>query len=113
MFQEDQMAKIPNMNQLMKMAQDMSKKMEDQLNSIEEEGNSGGGMVKVVLNGHKNILSLNISKEVVDPDDIEMLQDLIIAAVNDAISKIDEKLKDNMGGLAGGIPGMPSGFPFG
>jgi len=107
------MAKIPNMNQLMKVAQDMSKKMEDQLNSIEEEGNSGGGMVKVVLNGHKNILSLNISKEVVDPDDIEMLQDLIIAAVNDAISKIDEKLKDNMGGLAGGIPGMPSGFPFG
>lgn len=106
------MAKIPNMNQLMKMAQDMSKKMEEQLNSIEEEGNSGGGMVKVVMNGHKNILSLTISKEVIDPDDIEMLQDLVVAAVNDAVAKIDEKLKNNIGGLAGGIPGMPGGLPF-
>ena len=81
------MAKIPNMNQLMKMAQDMSKQMEDKMSSIEAEGNAGGGMVKVILNGHKNILSIEISKEVVDPDDVEMLQDLITAAFNDAIKE--------------------------
>lgn len=101
------MAKTPNMNQMMKMAQNMAKQMEDQVNSIEVEGNAGGGMVKVLMNGHKNILSLTISKEVVDPQDIEMLQDLIIAALNDAQAKVDEKIKDNLPG--GGIPG---GFPF-
>lgn len=104
------MAKIPNMSQLMKMAQNMSKQMEDQMNSIEEEGNAGGGMVKVLMNGHKNILSLTISKEVVDPEDIEMLQDLVIAAINDAQSKVDEKVKDGMGGMVPG--GLPGGFPF-
>jgi len=104
------MAKIPNMNQLMKMAQDMSKQMEDKMSSIEAEGNAGGGMVKVILNGHKNILSIEVSKEVVDPDDVEMLQDLITAAFNDAISKVDEELKDNLGSsLPGGLPG---GMPF-
>ena len=104
------MAKIPNMNQLMKMAQDMSKQMEDKMSSIEAEGNAGGGMVKVILNGHKNILSIEISKEVVDPEEIEMLQDLITAALNDAISKVDEELKDNLGSsLPGGFPG---GMPF-
>ncbi len=105
------MAKMPNMNQLMKIAQDMSKKMEEQMDSIEVEGNSGGGMVKVVMNGHKNILSTEISEEVVDPDDIEMLQDLVTAAVNDAIMKVDEQLKNNLGGLPG-MSGIPGGFPF-
>lgn len=104
------MAKIPNMDQLFKMAQNLSKQMEDQLNEIEEEGNAGGGMVKVVLNGHKHVLSLSISKEVVDPEDIEMLQDLITAAVNDACAKVDDKVKSNLGGNLPG--GMPSGFPF-
>ena len=78
------MPKIPNINELMKMAQNMSKQMEEQMNSIEVEGNAGGGMVKVVMNGHKNIVSVTISKDVVDPEDVEMLQDLITAAVNDA-----------------------------
>ncbi len=104
------MAKIPNMNQLMKMAQDMSKQMEDKMSSIEAEGNAGGGMVKVILNGHKNILSIEVSKEVVDPDDVEMLQDLITAAFNDAISKVDEDLKDNLGSSMPG--GLPGGMPF-
>ena len=106
------MAKIPNMNQLMKMAQNMAKDMEDKMNSIEEEGNAGGGMVKVLMNGHKSIISMTISKEVIDPEDAEMLQDLIIAAVNDAQAKVDEKLKNDLGGMAGGIPGMPGGFPI-
>lgn len=104
------MAKIPNMNQLMKMAQDMSKQMEDKMNSIEAEGNAGGGMVKVILNGHKNILSVEISKDVVDPEDIEMLQDLITAAFNDAVSKVDEEMKDNLGSSMPG--GLPGGMPF-
>lgn len=107
------MPKIPNMNQLMKMAQDMSKKMEDQMDAIEVEGNAGGGMVKVTMNGHKNVLSTEISPEVVDTDDIEMLQDLVTAAVNDALIKVDEEMKDNLGGMPGGLPGgMPGGFPF-
>jgi len=107
------MGKMPNMNQLMKMAQNMAKDMEDKLNNTEVEGNSGGGMVKVVMNGHKHILSLDIAKEVVDPDDIEMLQDLIIAAVNDAQAKADEEMKGSVGAGLPNIPGMPGGFPFG
>ena len=103
------MAKMPNMNQLMKMAQDMSRKMEEQMDAIEVEGNAGGGMVKVTMNGHKNVLSTEIAPDVVDPDDIEMLQDLVTAAVNDALTKVDEHMKDNLGGMPGGMPG---GFPF-
>lgn len=102
------MAKMPDMNKLMGMAQNMAKQMEEKMNTLEVEGNSGGGMVQVVMNGHKNILSLTISKEVVDPEDIEMLQDLVIAAINDAQAKVDEQLK----GEIGGIPGMPGGFPI-
>lgn len=96
---------MPNMNQLMKMAQDMSKKMEEQMDAIEVEGNAGGGMVKVSMNGHKNVLEVEMSPEVVDPDDIEMLQDLITAAFNDALAKVDEKLKDSSG--MPGMGGMP------
>ena len=105
------MAKIPNMSQLMKMAQDMSRKMEEQMDAIEVEGNAGGGMVKITMNGHKNVLSTEIVRDVVNPDDIEMLQDLVTAAVNDAISKVDERMKDDLGGMAGGL-GIPGGFPF-
>jgi nucleoid-associated protein EbfC len=105
------MPKMPNMNQLMKMAQDMSRKMEEQMEAIEVEGNAGGGMVKVVMNGHKNVISTEIAVEVVDPEDIEMLQDLVTAAVNDAIAKVDDQLKDNLGGMTGGM-GIPGGFPF-
>jgi len=106
------MAKIPNMNQLMKMAQNVAQEMEEKMGSLEVEGTAGGGMVNVVMNGHKSIVSLRIDPEVVDPQEVEMLQDLVIAAVNDAQSKVDDKLKGDLGGLAGGIPGMPGGFPF-
>ncbi len=108
------MAKIPNMNQVMKMAQNLAKQMEEQMDAIEVEGNAGGGMVKATMNGHKNILSLTIAREVVDPDDIEMLQDLIIAAINDAMTKVDEKMKDNTASFPGlpGMPGMPGGLSF-
>ncbi len=106
------MPKMPNMNQLMKIAQDMSKKMEDQMDAVEVEGNAGGGMVKVTMNGHKNVLSTEILPEVVDPEDIEMLQDLVTAAINDAITKVDEQMKDGLGGMPGMPGGMPGGFPF-
>ncbi len=110
------MPKMPNINQIMKMAQDMSKRLEEQMDEVEVEGNAGGGMVKVAMNGHKNVISTDIAAEVVDPDDIEMLQDLVAAAVNDAIAKVDEQLKDSMGGVPG-MPGMPGmggmpGFPM-
>lgn len=105
------MPKMPNINQVMKMAQDMAKQMRDEMNSIEVEGSAGGGMVNVVMNGHKNVLSLTIAPEVIDPDDAEMLQDLVIAAFNDALAKVDEQIKENMGGMPG-MPGMPGGFPF-
>jgi len=104
------MSKIPNMNQLMSMAQNMAKTMQDQLNALEVEGSSGGGMVTVKMNGHKQILALTISRDAVDPDDVDMLQDLIVAAINDAQGKVDEKAKENLGPLAGQLPG---GFPFG
>jgi hypothetical protein len=77
---------------------------------IHVEGNAGGGMVTAGMDGHKRLKSLRIAHEVVDPADIEMLQDLILAAVNDAQSKVEEKLKNSLGGMAGGMPG---GFPFG
>ena len=90
------MPKIPNMNQMVGMAQTMAKRMEEEMDAISVEGNAGGGMVKVRMNGHKQLTSLNIAPE--------MLQDLILAAVNDARTQVDEKLKGSLGGMAGGFP---------
>ena len=92
------------------MAQNMAQEVQEKKDSLDVEGNAGGGMVKVHMNGHKTITSLDISREVVDPEDIEMLQDLIIAAVSDAIAKVDREMESQMGGM--GIPGMPGGLPF-
>ena len=103
------MAKMPNMNQMMGMAQNMAKRMEEEMEALAVEGNAGGGMVAVSMDGHKRLKSLRIAPEVVDPADVEMLQDLVLAAVNDAHAKVEEKLKNSLGGLAGGA----GGFPFG
>ena len=100
------MPKMPDMNQIMKMAQDMSKNLENKMDNVEVEGNAGGGMVKIKMNGHKNILSIDIADEVIDPAEKEMLSDLIGAAFNDAISKVDQKIKGEMGG------GLPGGMSF-
>jgi len=85
----------------------MMKAQEELANKI-VEGTSGGGMVKVQMNGKNQLVSLNIDKEVVDPEDIEMLEDLIIAAVNEAQDKIAKTGEEEMGKLTGGlkIPGM-------
>jgi len=89
-----------NMQQMLRQAQKMQADMEkeqSQLNDAEFEGTSGGGAVKVIMKGDKTLQSVEIKPEVVDPDDVEMLQDLIVAAVNDGASKIDAETEERMG----------------
>lgn len=97
-----------NIKQLMKQAQQMQEQMQQKLAGLKVEGTAGGGMVTVEMGGSKELLSLRIEKEAVDPEDVEMLQDLIMAAINEASRKVDEELQSQMGGMAGGmkIPGM-------
>ena len=97
-----------NIQQMMKQAQQMQERLQKQMAELKVEGNAGGGMVTVVVNGNKQILSLKIDPEVVAKDDVEMLQDLILAAINDAQRKADEQLNASMGGMMGGMkmPGM-------
>jgi DNA-binding YbaB/EbfC family protein len=103
---------IPNMGQLMKQAQQFQSKMaklQEELGDRTVEASSGGGMVTVVVNGRQEILSLNIDKEVIDPNDPEMLRDLIMAAINDAMSRAKAMMNEEMGKLTKGIniPGLP------
>ncbi len=94
-----------------KMQGDMTR-MQEELGSITCEGSSGGGMVRATVNGKYEVLSIDIEKEVIDPTDASMLQDLIVAAVNQAIVKIREKTESQMSNLAGGlnIPGLKMPF---
>jgi len=99
------------MNNMMKQAQQLQKKMlkaQEDLATKTVEASAGGGMVKVVANGSQKIESIVLEKEVVDPEDVEMLQDLILAAVNDALNKSQEMVSSEMGKLTGGlnIPGL-------
>ena len=101
------------MNNLMKQAQKMQKdmmEMQEKLAETDFEASSGGGVVSVVVNGKKELKEITIQPEVVDPDDIEMLQDLIVAAVNEAMAKADEETNSEMGKLTGGLGGMPGMF---
>jgi DNA-binding YbaB/EbfC family protein len=97
-----------NIKQLMKQAQQMQDQMQRQMTSIRVEGSAGGGMVKAEMSGNKELLSIVIDKEAVDPDDVEMLQDLVKAAVNEAARKVDEEMQSSMGAMTGGmkIPGF-------
>ncbi|MFA5902590.1 MAG: YbaB/EbfC family nucleoid-associated protein [Desulfobacula sp.] len=100
-----------NMHSMMKQAQKLQKKMletQQEMATKTIEASSGGGMVKVVANGAQKIESIIFEKEVVNPDDIEMLQDLVLAAVNDALTKSQEMVSSEMGKLTGGlnIPGF-------
>ena len=97
-----------NIQQMMKQAQQMQERLQRQMAELKVEGNAGGGMVTVTVNGAKQIQSLKIDPEVVVKEDVEMLQDLILAAVNDAQRKADEQLAQTMGGMMGGlqIPGL-------
>jgi nucleoid-associated protein EbfC len=97
-----------NIKQLMKQAQQMQDQMQRQMASIRVEGSAGGGMVKAEMSGNKELISITIDKEAVDPSDVEMLQDLVKAAVNEASRKVDEEMQSSMGAMTGGmkIPGF-------
>jgi DNA-binding YbaB/EbfC family protein len=97
-----------NIQQMMKQAQQMQDRMQKQMAELRVEATSGGGMVTVVMNGAKQVQSLKIDPEAVSKEDVEMLQDLIIAALNDAHRKADEELSKQMSGMMGGlkIPGL-------
>lgn len=102
---------MKGMGDMMKQAQKLQAKMiklQEELADKTVETSAGGGMVKVVANGKQQIISINIEKEVVDPEDVEMLQDLLLAAVNDALAKSQEMVSGEMGKLTGGlkIPGL-------
>ena len=102
---------MKNMNSMMKQAQKLQKKMlqaQQDLATKTVEASAGGGMVKVVANGAQKIESIVLEKEVVDPEDVEMLQDLVLAAVNDALKKSQDMVSAEMSKLTGGmnIPGM-------
>lgn len=91
---------------LMKQMQQMQERVQKEIAAIEVEASSGGGMVKAVMDGEKHLKSLTIDPEVVSRDDVEMLQDLVTAAVNEAARRVDETVKEKVGGLAGGM-GLP------
>jgi nucleoid-associated protein EbfC len=97
-----------NINQMMKQAQQMQERLQQQMAEMRVEASAGGGMVTVVVNGNKQIHSLKIDPEVVSKEDVDMLQDLILAAINDANRKAEEQLSKQMSGLMGGmkIPGL-------
>ena len=104
-----------NMNNLMKQAQRMQRQMEETTKELEEKeysASAGGGAVTVTVSVKKEILSVKLSEEVVDPDDIEMLEDLIVAATNEALRKMEEDSQTAMSRLTGGLGGLGGGFPF-
>lgn len=93
-----------NIKQLMKQAQQMQEQMQARVATIRVEGSAGGGMVKAEMSGNKELLSITIDKEAVDPNDVEMLQDLVKAAVNEAARKVDEEMQGQLGSMM--PPGM-------
>ena len=97
-----------NPKQLMKQVQQMQEQMQQRMGELRVEGSAGGGMVKASMNGHKELLAVTIDKEAVDPNDVEMLQDLVVAAVNEASRKVDEEMQGQLGAMTGGmkIPGL-------
>jgi len=97
---------MQQMQQMMKQAQQMQERLQKQMAELRVEASAGGGMVSVTINGAKQVQSLTIDPEVVSKDDVEMLQDLIVAAINDAQRKADEEMKAKTAGM------LPPGFNF-
>jgi DNA-binding YbaB/EbfC family protein len=97
-----------NIQKMMQQAQQMQERLQKQMGELKIEATAGGGMVTVVVNGHKLVQSITLDPEVVSKDDVEMLQDLIVAALNDAHRKVDDAIASQMQGLMGGmrLPGM-------
>ncbi len=99
-----------NMNNLMKQAQRMQRQMEEEQKALEEKeitATAGGGAVAVTITGRKEIIKVTLSPEVVDPDDVEMLEDLIMAATNEAIRQVEELSQQSMAKITGGMGGFP------
>ncbi len=104
-----------NMSNLMKQAQRMQRQMEESQKELETKefmAKAGGGAVEVTVSGKKEVVSVKLAEEVVDPDDIEMLQDLIVAATNEALRMAEEESAALMSKMTGGLGGMTGGFPF-
>ena len=104
-----------NMNNLMKQAQKMQKQMEENQKALEEKeftAAAGGGAVEVTVTGKKEITKVKLAEEVVDPDDIEMLEDLVMAATNEALRQAEEASVAMLSKVTGGLGGMGGGFPF-
>jgi nucleoid-associated protein EbfC len=100
--------KLPgNMQQMMRQAQQMQEKLQQDIALIKVEATAGGGMVTVQMDGQKNLLAVKIDPEVAG--DVEMLQDMIVAAANEAVKKVDDQIKQKMGGMLGGM-GLPPGM---
>jgi DNA-binding YbaB/EbfC family protein len=97
-----------NIQAMMQQAKQMQDKMQKQMAELRVDATAGGGMVTVTMSGTKQLLSLKIDPDVVSKDDVEMLQDLIVAAINDAARKVDDQLGQQMSGMMGGlkIPGL-------
>ena len=97
-----------NIQKMMQQAQQMQERLQKQMTDMTIEATAGGGMVTVVVNGHKHLKSIKLDPEVISRDDVDMLQDLIVAAINDAHRRVDEALASQMQGLMGGmgIPGL-------
>ena len=98
-----------NMNNLMKQAQKMQRQMEEATKELEEKemtASAGGGVVEVTVSGKKEVTKIKIDPEAVDPDDVEMLEDLIMAAVNEALRKIEEYSQQSMNKITGGLNGL-------
>jgi hypothetical protein len=97
-----------DLNKMLKQAQEMQERMQKELAELRVEGQSGGGMVTIVLDGQRHLHAVKLDPEVVSRDDVDMLQDLIVAAFNDASVKVDEELARRLGGLGAGLkfPGL-------
>lgn len=96
-----------DLRKMMQQAQALQEKLQSEVAALEVKTAVGGGMVEVTMDGHKQLRAVKIDPDVIDPTDPEMLQDLILAAVNDASRKVDEEVKSKVGGLAPGLSGLP------
>lgn len=92
--------------EMMRQAKQLQERLQKELATISVEGTAAGGMVTAIVNGHKHVQKITIDPEIVSKEDVTMLQDLITAAVNDAVRKVDEELKRKVGGMMGGL-GLP------